>query len=88
MQDIKWILDQRVECLDDCHSPVDEFHMKNLRSIYSAFPEWIDNTFNQVEDYHNPLIETKEQVEDAFKHVKDADEPAQVHITEQEQPIH
>ena len=81
MSDItNWMIERRTYCADDSKWPIDEEHIKHYRSVYSAFPNWIDRSFMLIDSYFSTVLEQKRLVHDAFS----CDMPTGEDVTEVE----
>ena len=59
----KWIDKGKTECLDDSHWPVSSKYVFNLKAIYTAFPTWQDQTYHSVVNWHDRMLDIKEELE-------------------------
>ena len=64
VQDLtKWIDKHKCEALDESHWPVDHKYLVTLEDIYDAFPTWKNATFHSVKDWHDRMIDIKQELE-------------------------
>lgn len=64
VQDLtKWIDKHKCEALDESHWPVDHKYLVTLEDIYDAFPTWKNATFRSVKDWHDRMIDIKQELE-------------------------
>ena len=59
----KWIDQRKVECLDDSYWPVSSRYVFNLKCIYTAFPTWQDMSYHRVIQWHDRMLDIKEELE-------------------------
>lgn len=59
----RWVDKRKSDCLDDSHWPVSNSYMWSLRGVYDAFPAWKDDQFWRVANWHDRMLDVKEQIE-------------------------
>ena len=59
---LNWIDKGKSECLDDSQWPVSSKYIFNLKAVYTAFPNWQNQTYHRVVEWHDRMLDIKEEL--------------------------